>query len=62
MIHNKCIIIFTLICITAVNFSNGARILSVYSTYSRSHFIVAETLLIELAKRGHNVCFKIVIY
>lgn len=34
---------------------SGARILAAYPTLSRSHYIVAEALLKELASRGHNV-------
>lgn len=35
---------------------NSARILAAYPTISRSHYIVAEALLIELSQRGHEVC------
>lgn len=37
------------------NYVQSARILATYPTISRSHYIVAEALLIELANRGHQV-------
>lgn len=60
MIYFK--IIFSILIVSSFNLfeeSNGARILSIYSTFSRSHFIVAEALLKELARQGHNVRYEI---
>lgn len=39
--------------------SCGARILGFFGTASRSHFIVEEPVMRELAKRGHEVKFNI---
>lgn len=53
---NKLLLLFGIIIISsAISYTKGARILSVYSIVSRSHFIIAEALLKELAKNGHNV-------
>lgn len=54
----KLILLFLVIFVINTSPSNCARILSVYSTFSRSHFIVAEALLKELARQGHNVLQK----
>lgn len=54
MIRNKCIFLFLAVSFFA-SYSSASKILSVYSIFSRSHFIVAEVLLKELAHRGHNV-------
>lgn len=48
-------LIFSLsFCVSTVN---CVRILAAYPTLSRSHYIVAEALLKELANRGHDVTY-----
>lgn len=44
-----------LIITSSFTIANGARILAIHTSASRSHYIFAEVLLKELAKRGHNV-------
>lgn len=41
----------------ALQFAAGAKILSIITAPSRSHHNVIERLVIELAKRGHEVTF-----
>lgn len=50
------------ICVSILVFSaiffqtaNGAKILALFSTPSKSHVIVHTSLMVELAERGHNV-------
>lgn len=45
------------LCIIAVLliFVEGAKILMVYNAMSRSHYILAESLGLALAKKGHQV-------
>ncbi|KAK9891160.1 hypothetical protein WA026_013477 [Henosepilachna vigintioctopunctata] len=44
-----------LIVILCVSFVQCANILGIWFTGEKSHFILGETLFIELARRGHNV-------
>lgn len=53
----ECVILLSLL---QIKCSCGARILGFFGTISRSHFIVEEPVMRELAKRGHEV--KIVIF
>lgn len=46
-----------LICLAKIEFSNGARILAFLVTMSRSHLVVEEPVMRELARRGHEVIF-----
>lgn len=44
-----------LICLTKIEYTNSARILGFLATLSRSHLVVEEPIMRELARRGHEV-------
>lgn len=48
----QCVLLVSLL---LANCSHGARILAFLATASRSHLIINEPLMMELAKRGHDV-------
>ncbi|KAJ6646774.1 UDP-glucosyltransferase 2, partial [Pseudolycoriella hygida] len=48
-------IFLIVLCLVQIKSSQSAKILGFFSTVSRSHFIVEEPVMRELAKRGHNV-------
>lgn len=43
------------LCFSQIKSSHGAKILGFFATISRSHFIVEEPIMRELARRGHEV-------
>ncbi|KAJ6646775.1 UDP-glucosyltransferase 2, partial [Pseudolycoriella hygida] len=43
------------LCLVQIKSTQSAKILGFFSTFSRSHFIVEEPVMRELAKRGHDV-------
>lgn len=49
------VVLLLLICLTNIEFTNSARILGFLVTLSRSHLVVEEPVMRELARRGHDV-------
>lgn len=50
----KLVLVFIGIFIT-INLTNGAKILSIFHTASKSHQILAQRLMLELNKAGHEI-------
>jgi hypothetical protein len=48
-------LVFLLWTILLVNFCHGAKILAVFPTASKSHWILGQPLMKELARAGHEV-------
>lgn len=54
----KCLCLMVLLQVTPVN---SYKILMVFPSHSKSHLIIASSLLKGLAEAGHNVCKSLVI-
>lgn len=50
-------ILFCLICTTWLNFATGYKILGVFPTSFKSHYILGRALMKKLAEEGHEVTF-----
>lgn len=48
-------VVLLVICLTKIEFTNTARILGFLVTLSRSHLVVEEPVMRELARKGHEV-------
>src|ERR1700744_923925 len=49
------VVILLVICVTKIEITNSAKILEFLVTLSRSHLVVEEPIMRELARRGHEV-------
>lgn len=57
MLYSASNVVLLLIAATTILRANGARILTVFPLYSKSHFAVGEALAVGLAEAGHSVTF-----
>ncbi|KAI4462071.1 UDP-glucosyltransferase [Holotrichia oblita] len=49
--------VLTVLCVSYIYYTNAAKILCIFPTYSRSHFAVGEGLVRALAAKGHEVTY-----